>query len=175
MPIQLLKADITTVEADAIVNAANSLLVPGGGVCGAIHKVGGPIIAEACQAWVDEHGPVPPGESAITVGGNLPAHWVIHAVGPMWHDGTTGEPEQLASAYTSAIKLADEKGLTTIAFPSLSTGIFGYPLEQAAPVAVKAVLDALRAARSVGVAYLVLFGDEEYAVYEQTLNDYYAE
>jgi len=175
MPIQLLKGDIATVEADAIVNAANSLLVPGGGVSGAIFQAGGPIIAEACQAWITEHGQVPPGESAITVAGDLPSRYIIHAVGPMWHDGTTGEPEQLASAYQSAVKLADENGLTTIAFPSLSTGIFGYPTEEAAPVAVRALRDALRTTRTTSVAFLVLFNDEDYAVYEQALNNLYAE
>lgn len=175
MPIQLLKGDITEVHADAIVNAANSLLVVGGGVSGAIHRVGGPILDEACRTWVDEHGQVPPGESAITVGGNLPARYVIHAVGPMWHGGTAGEPEQLASAYHSAVKLADENGLSTIAFPSLSTGIFGYPLEEAAPIAVRALRDALRTTRSVGTATLVLFDDESLAVHQQALEALYAE
>lgn len=173
MPIQLLKGDITTVETDAIVNAANSLLVVGGGVSGAIHQAGGHIVDEACRAWVAEHGPVPPGESAITVGGNLPARYVIHAVGPMWHGGEEGEPEQLASAYASAMDLADENGLTSIAFPSISTGIFGYPTDLAAPIAVQTLRDKLRTTRMVGEAILVLFDDESYAIHEQALGALY--
>ena len=175
MPIQLLKGDITTVEADAIVNAANSLLVVGGGVSGAVHRVGGPILDEACRTWVEEHGPVPPGESAITVGGNLPARYVIHAVGPMWHGGEEGEPEQLASAYHSAVRLADENGLSSIAFPSISTGIFGYPAELAAPIAVRSIRDALRTTRMLGTVSMVLFDDEAYVVHERALEALYDE
>lgn len=175
MPMRLIKGDITEVEADAIVNAANSLLVVGGGVSGAIFHKGGPIITEACQKWIADNGQVPLGESAITIGGNLPARYVIHAVGPMWHGGTAGEPEQLASAYHSAVKLADERGLSSVAFPSLSTGIFGYPVEEAAPVAVRALRDALRTTRSVGTVLLVLFDDESLTVHQKALEALYAE
>ena len=164
MPIHLVQGDITQFEADAVVNAANSLLVPGGGVCAAILRVGGTSIGAECAAWIAEKGPVEPGGAAITGAGALPARYVIHAVGPMWHGGDSGEPDQLASAYRSAICLADENGLTSIAFPSLSTGIFGYPVELAAPVAVQAVRDALRTTRSVSIATLVLFDEPTYEV-----------
>jgi O-acetyl-ADP-ribose deacetylase (regulator of RNase III) len=173
MPIQLMKGDITAVEADAIVNAANSLLVVGGGVSGAVHHAGGSAIDEACRAWIDEHGPVPPGESAITTAGDLPARYVIHTVGPMWHGGTEGEPEQLASAYRSAIELADQHGLTSVAFPSISTGIFGYPAELAAPIAVESLRDAMRTTRAVLEAVLVLYDDESYAVHQRALDALY--
>jgi O-acetyl-ADP-ribose deacetylase (regulator of RNase III) len=170
-----MKGDITEVEADAIVNAANSLLVVGGGVSGAIFRKGGPIVGEACGAWIEEHGKVAPGESAITVAGDLPARYIVHAVGPMWHGGDAGEPEQLAAAYRSAMEIADQNGLSSIAFPSLSTGIFGYPLEGAAPIAVRSLRDALRTMRSITTAYLVLFDDESYTIHEQALNALYAE
>jgi O-acetyl-ADP-ribose deacetylase (regulator of RNase III) len=173
MPIQLTQGDITTFEADAIVNAANSLLVVGGGVSGAVHQAAGPIVDEACRAWIDEHGQVPPGGCAMTVAGNLPARYIIHAVGPMWHGGASGEAEQLAEAYNCTIATADENGLSTIAFPSLSTGIFGYPLDEAAPVAVAAVRDGLRIARSVSTATFVLFDEETYVQYKQALNELY--
>ena len=127
--------DITTVDADAIVNAANESLAPGGGVCGAIHRAAGPELARACAAI----GHCPTGEARITPGFRLPARYVIHAVGPVWRGGGEGEPELLASAYRSALRLAAEHGVRSIAFPAISTGIFGYPLEEAAGVAVSAV------------------------------------
>ena len=170
MPVELMKGDITQVEADAVVNAANSLLVVGGGVCAAIHHVGGPSIADECRAWTDTHGQVAPGEAALTGAGNLPARYVIHVVGPMWHGGTAGEPEQLDRAYRSAIELADESGLTSVAFPSVSTGIFGYPVDEAAPIAVRAVREALREARSVQNVMFVLFDDDTLAQYETALS-----
>jgi len=173
MPIHLALGDITEFEADAIVNAANSLLVGGGGVCGAIMTAGGPSIAEECNAWVAENGPVGPGCAAITGAGNLPARHVIHAVGPMWHGGETGEPEQLASAYHSATSLADDQGLTSIAFASISTGIFGYPVELAAPVAMSAVQGAMRTTQSINIVTLVLHNQEAYDVYEKALSALY--
>ncbi len=175
MPIYLALGDITDFEADAIVNAANSLLVIGGGVCGAIHRKGGHSIVEESALWVEERGPVEPGGAAITGAGNLPARHVIHAVGPMWHGGGTGEAEQLAKAYRSAIRLADEHGLSSIAFPSLSTGIFGYPTDLAAPVAVRAVRDALREADSVNLVTFVLFDQETYDIYKRALDSLYDE
>jgi len=169
MSISLSLGDITTVDADAVVNAANSHLVIGGGVCGAIHRVGGTSIVQESAAWVAEHGLVPPGEAAITTAGDLPARYVIHAVGPMWHGGGEGEAEQLASAYRSAIELADSRGLRYIAFPSISTGIFGYPVEEAAPVAVRAVRDAPRTTRITSDVSFVLFDQSTYDVYERAL------
>ncbi|MEZ5319512.1 MAG: O-acetyl-ADP-ribose deacetylase [Vicinamibacterales bacterium] len=132
-------ADITTLDVDAIVNAANTALVPGGGVCGAIHRAAGPALAEACARVA----PCPTGEARITPGFNLPARHVIHAVGPVWHGGGAGEPAQLASAYRASLALARDHGLTSLAFPAISTGIFGYPLADATHVAVAAVRDFL--------------------------------
>jgi O-acetyl-ADP-ribose deacetylase (regulator of RNase III) len=128
-------ADITTLDVDAIVNAANSSLAPGGGVCGAIHRAAGPELARACAALA----PCPTGDARITPGFGLPARFVIHAVGPVWHGGNAGEPDQLASAYRRSLELASERELTTVAFPAISTGIFGYPLGDATHVAVETV------------------------------------
>lgn len=133
-------ADITTLDVDAIVNAANEGLLPGGGVCGAIHRAAGPELARACARAA----PCPTGEARITPGFNLPAKYVIHAVGPVWRGGHAGEAEQLASAYRTSIALAKEHGLASIAFPAISTGIYGYPLQEATRVAVRAVREALR-------------------------------
>ncbi|HSR23514.1 MAG TPA: macro domain-containing protein, partial [Candidatus Eisenbacteria bacterium] len=126
--------DITTLRVDAIVNAANEMLAAGGGVCGAIHAKAGPERAAACAAA----GGCPTGEARITPGFRLPARYVIHAVGPYWRGGTAGEPELLASAHRRALEVAHGLGCRTVAFPALSTGIFGYPAELAAPIAVSA-------------------------------------
>lgn len=131
-------ADITRLDTDAIVNAANESLAPGGGVCGAIHRAAGPELARACAAI----GRCPTGEARITPGFRLPAHFVIHAVGPVWRGGGGGEAELLASAYRSSMRLAAEHGISSIAFPAISTGIYGYPLEDATPIAVSTVHDA---------------------------------
>jgi O-acetyl-ADP-ribose deacetylase len=125
--------DITSLDTDAIVNAANESLAPGGGVCGAIHRAAGPELARACAAI----GHCPTGEARITPGFRLPADYVIHAVGPVWRGGKEGEAKLLASAYRSALQVAEEHGLRSIAFPAISTGIYGYPLEQATDVAVQ--------------------------------------
>lgn len=130
-------ADITTLEMDAIVNAANTALLPGGGVCGAIHRAAGPGLADACEALA----PCRTGDARITPGFDLPARFVIHAVGPVWRGGSDGEAELLASAYRSSLDLAERDGLTSIAFPSISTGIYGYPLDAATHVAVATVRD----------------------------------
>ena len=127
--------DITTLHVDAIVNAANPELAPGGGVCGAIHRAAGPELAQTCARL----GRCPPGEARITPGFRLPARFVIHAVGPIWHGGGAGEAELLASAYRSSLRLARAGGLRSIAFPALSTGIYGYPLREATRVAVSTV------------------------------------
>lgn len=170
MPISLLLGDITRVTVDAIVNAANSQLLPGGGVSGAIHAAAGPELARACEEWVREHGPVPTGGAAITPGFRLPARYVVHAVGPVWHRGNDGEPALLASAYRASIEIAEGRGdVASIAFPSISTGIFGYPLGLAAPVAVSAVREALERARSVRSATFVAFDDATFDAFEQAL------
>ena len=133
-------ADITTLAVDAIVNAANSGLLPGGGVCGAIHRAAGPELARACVKVA----PCPTGAARITPGFDLPAKYVIHAVGPVWRGGHNGEPELLASAYRASLALAKEYRLTSIAFPAISTGIYGYPLQEATNVAVATVRDELQ-------------------------------
>lgn len=169
MAIRLMLGDITQVDVDAIVNAANSRLAPGGGVSGAIHSAGGPSIAKEAAEYVREHGPVPTGEAAITTGGRLPSRHVIHAVGPVWHGGGSAEQGALASAYRRSIEIADARGLEAIAFPSISTGIYGYPLDLAAPVAVTAVRDALAHASHVREATFVLFDGHTYEAYERAL------
>jgi len=131
-------ADITTLKVDAIVNAANEMLAAGGGVCGAIHAKAGPELAAACAAV----GGCPTGDARITPGFRLPARYVIHAVGPYWRGGTAGEPELLASAYRASIRLAREHELRSVAFPAISTGIFGYPLGPATRIAVETVRSA---------------------------------
>lgn len=129
--------DITTLSVDAIVNAANSGLIPGGGVCGAIHHAAGPELAEACSCV----GPCPPGEARITPGYQLPARFVIHAVGPIWRGGAKREADLLASAYAASLALVERHGLSSIAFPAISTGIYGYPLQEATAIAVRTVRD----------------------------------
>ena len=135
MHVEAVQGDITAASVDAIVNAANEQLAPGGGVCGAIHAAGGPSIAEECRRI----GHCPTGGAVATTGGDLPARFVIHAVGPVWRGGGAGEPDLLASAYVSALDEASRVGARSVAFPAISTGIFGYPLEQATTVAVQAV------------------------------------
>jgi O-acetyl-ADP-ribose deacetylase len=132
-------SDITRLDVDAIVNAANEELAPGGGVSGAIHRAAGPELARACAAV----GSCPTGEARLTPGFRLPARFVIHAVGPIWRGGDAGEADLLASAYTSAMRLATEHDLRSIAFPAISTGIYGYPLGPATDIAVRAVRAAL--------------------------------
>lgn len=135
MQIEARLADITTLDVDAIVNAANAQLTPGGGVCGAIHRAAGPKLADAC----DEVAPCPTGQARLTPGFTLKARFVIHAVGPVWHGGKQREPKLLASAYRSSLELAREHRLKSIAFPAISTGIYGYPVEEATRVAVETV------------------------------------
>lgn len=169
MPIDTVTGDITKIPADAVVNAANANLFVGGGVCGAIHRAGGPTIAEECRRIFEERGPLAHGESAITGAGKLPAKWVVHAVGPMWNGGGEGEADELAAAYRSAIALADDAGATSMTFPSISTGIFGYPVDEAAPVAIAAVRNALVLARNVRDVTFVLFDEATHAEYRRAL------
>jgi O-acetyl-ADP-ribose deacetylase (regulator of RNase III) len=165
--ITLMTGDITQQDADAIVNAANEHLAPGGGVCGAIHRAGGPQIWEECQAIVDRRGPLPTGQAVATTAGRMKARHVIHTVGPVWHRGQSGEPEKLASCYRESIRIADELKLHSIAFPSISTGIFGYPMELAAPVALQSVAQALTTAKNVTEARFVLFDQATFDAYSR--------
>ena len=149
--------DITEQSIDAIVNAANSGLKGGGGVDGAIHRAGGPAILEECRKIVARDGHLPPGEAVQTTGGNLHAAFVIHTVGPIWRDGMQGESGILANAYRNSMRLADRLGLHSVALPAISTGVYGYPAEAAAAVAVCTVIDELGDSRSVREARFVLF------------------
>jgi len=155
--VRLERSNITKSPADAIVNAANSELLPGGGVCGAIHSAGGPAIAEECRRIRAERGSLLPGETVATTAGRLKAKYVIHAVGPVWHGGDHGEAEALARCYGESMRVADELKLHSIAFPAISTGIFGYPVEQAAWVAISTLVESLRSAKHLVLVSLVLF------------------
>jgi len=150
-------ADLTRETTDAIVNAANSSLLGGGGVDGAIHRAGGPAILDECRKIVSKIGRLPAGQAVITVGGRLSAKHVIHTVGPVYRDGKRGEPELLASCYRESIRLADEHKLTSISFPAISTGAYGYPLHEAAPIAISASIDAMKSAAHVKLCRFVLF------------------
>jgi O-acetyl-ADP-ribose deacetylase (regulator of RNase III) len=155
--VRLVRGDITNTPAEAIVNAANSELLPGGGVCGAIHRGGGPVIAEECRRIVSERGALRPGQAVTTPAGQLGAKYVIHAVGPIWHGGDHGEAESLSSCYRESMRIADELKLHSIAFPAISTGIFGYPVAQAAWVAIPTLVDSLRSAKHLVLVFVVLF------------------
>jgi O-acetyl-ADP-ribose deacetylase len=167
--IRLVSGDITLVHADAIVNASNAHMTPGGGVSGAIHAAGGPSIAAEAAHVLADRGPLAPGEAAATGAGRLPARYVIHALGPVWHGGGRGEERALASAYRESIRVADELGLASVAFPSISTGIFGYPVELAAPVALAAVREALASAANVRDVVFVLHDAATMRVYADAL------
>lgn len=155
--------DITTLATDAIVNAANEQLAPGGGVCGAIHRAAGPELAEACAAVA----PCPTGEARLTPGFRLPARFVIHAVGPVWRGGAAGEAGLLRGAYESAMRLAAREELRSIAFPAISTGIYGYPLPLATEVAVGAVRSALAGKTSVERVVFACFGADVLETYRR--------
>lgn len=165
MPIQLLQGDITRIPADAIVNAANSALRGGGGVDGAIHRAGGPAILAECR----QIGHCPTGGAVITTAGELPAHYVIHAVGPVWQGGNNGEDELLASAYRTSLQLALSKGLKRVSFPNISTGTYGFPRKRAAQIAIGAVRKFLRDHRDMEVLF-VCFDDENHALYTDLLS-----
>jgi O-acetyl-ADP-ribose deacetylase (regulator of RNase III) len=150
-------ADITRATTDAIVNAANSSLMGGGGVDGAIHRAGGEAILAACKAVVARIGRLPAGKAVATTGGRLAAKYVIHTVGPIYRGGGHSEAETLASCYRKSIKVADENSVHSLAFPSISTGAYGYPLGEAAAIAVRAAVDALASAKCVTTVRFVLF------------------
>lgn len=161
-------ADITKETTDAIVNAANSSLLGGGGVDGAIHRAGGPAILEECRTIVSKIGRLAAGNAVITTGGNLRAKYVIHTVGPIFRGGNHLESETLASCYRESIRLANEHGLTSISFPAISTGAYGYPVSEAAPVAISAAVDALRTTASVKKCRFVLFDLHDLKIFEHS-------
>lgn len=165
MKFSLIKGDITKVAADAIVNAANTSLLGGGGVDGAIHRAAGPELLEECRTI----GGCPIGEARITKGYNLPARFVIHTVGPVWNGGYHGEPEKLASCYRSSLILANKHQIRTVAFPGISTGVYGYPKDKAAVIAVREVRQFAEIHDLPEEVIFVAFDDENYRIYEQLL------
>ena len=168
--VRLVRGDITEMETDAIVNAANSSLMGGGGVDGAIHRKGGPKILEECKRIRATEWPegLPTGKAVITSAGNLKARHVIHTVGPIWRGGNRGEPELLAHAYQNSLRLAVAKGLKTVAIPSISTGAYGYPIEQASRIALKALKDFLEKENNLNELVFVLFSDRDLKIYLET-------
>ncbi len=169
--IEMVAGDITRQEVDAIVNAANSGLMGGGGVDGAIHRAGGPSILEECKAIVARQGRCPTGGSVVTGGGKLKARYVVHAVGPRYGRNPQKEAELLASAHRESIRLAAELGCASIAFPAISTGAYGYPIEEAAPVALRSVRDALASAPSITLVRFVLLGADALRAFERALDE----
>ncbi|HJP19747.1 MAG TPA: O-acetyl-ADP-ribose deacetylase [Nitrospinota bacterium] len=164
--LELVEGDITKQDTEAIANAANSNLAGGGGVDGAIHRAGGPSIMDECG----KIGGCPTGEARLTSGGNLLAKYVFHAVGPIYRGGTHGEPELLKNAYLSCLNLASKNAVKSVAFPSISTGVYGYPIKEAAKIALTTVIDYLKTHQEINLVRFVLFGSDAYSKYEKVLN-----
>ncbi len=164
----VLKGDITKQETDAIVNAANSGLRGGGGVDGAIHRAGGPIIDEECREYVRKYGKLPPGRAMWTHGGSLPARYVIHTVGPIYRSDEESAPI-LESAYRHSLHLAEELGVESVSFPAISTGVYGYPLFKAADVAVRTVVEYLKAGSKLKLVQLVCFSEDAFTAFRESL------
>jgi len=163
--IELVQGDITEQDTEAIVNAANEELIPGGGVDGAIHRKGGPAILKELR---EKYTRCPTGEAVITGGGNLKARYVIHTVGPIYKDGKSGEPELLKKAYENSLKLALDHGISSISFPSLSTGAYGYPIEEASKIALSTVMEFLKKHKAPKLVRFVLWGEKNYKAFEET-------
>jgi len=164
--IELYQGDITKIEVDAIVNAANKSLLGGGGVDGAIHKAAGPELKEETKTLNGAE----TGEAKMTKGYKLPAKYVIHTVGPVYNDGTKGEDELLKSCYENSMDIAAKNDMKTMAFPAISTGVYGYPIEEATTIAIDTVKEKLKEHSDIEKVYLVTFSDEDYNVYDNTLN-----
>jgi len=168
--IEIIGGDITKIKVDAIVNAANSSLMGGGGVDGAIHKAGGPEILEECRKIVAKQGRCPAGQAVITTAGQLPAKFVIHTVGPVWHGGSENESGKLAECYRNSLKLAVENNCRTISFPNISTGVYGFPKKEAAKIAIKSVMDFLSKSDKIEKVIFVCFDKENEQFMEQIFN-----
>lgn len=168
--IKLIQGDITKVAMDAIVNAANSSLLGGGGVDGAIHQAGGKEILEECIKIRNRQGGCETGQAVITTAGNLPAKFVIHTVGPVWNGGMKNEAQLLADCYTNSLKIALENNAHTIVFPNISTGIYGYPKELAGGIAVKTVVNFLKLNEEIEEVIFICFDDDNHRIYEQLIN-----
>lgn len=168
--IELLQGDITKTKVDAIVNAANSSLMGGGGVDGAIHRAGGPAILEECRQIVARKGRCATGQAVITTAGSLPARYVIHTVGPVWNGGQNREEELLQKAYENSLKLAVENKVETIAFPNISTGVYSFPKDKAARIAVETVTAFLASDAQIKKVYFVCFDRENYSLYQQLMS-----
>jgi O-acetyl-ADP-ribose deacetylase (regulator of RNase III) len=167
--IEIIRGDITKQKVDAIVNAANSSLMGGGGVDGAIHRAGGPAILEECKKIIAIKGSCPTGEAVITTGGNLPSRFVIHTVGPVWAGGNRNEPQKLANCYRNSLTLAVQNQLRTIAFPNISTGIYGYPKDLAAEIATGTTVNFLKTDSLITRVYFVCFDEENFILYRTLL------
>lgn len=168
--IRLTEGNITRVAVDVMVNAANSSLVGGGGVDGAIHRAGGARIMAELDELRAENAPLPAGQAVATKAGNLPARWIFHAVGPVYRDGNKGEPEALASCYSTCLQMAEQYNCNTISFPAISTGVYHYPQEPAARIAIREVVQFLgERAANVEEVVFVQFGADAYALYEKLL------
>jgi O-acetyl-ADP-ribose deacetylase len=165
--IKIIKGDITKEKVDAIVNAANSGLMGGGGVDGAIHRAGGIKILEECKIIISKIGRLKTGEAVITTGGNLPAKFVIHTAGPVWNGGNANEPLLLSNAYRNSLKVGVENNITSIAFPSISTGVYGYPIAFASKIAVNTVTDFIKNEKhNYKEIRFILFNDNDFCLYE---------
>ena len=169
--INVVKGNITKIETDAIVNAANSSLLGGGGVDGAIHKGGGKAILDECIAIRNRQGGCKTGEAVITNGGNLPARYVIHTVGPVWQGGKKQEEELLANAYHNSLKIAEQNGVETIAFPNISTGVYGFPKDKAAKIAIATVSEFISNSDKIMAVTFVCYDDENYNLYSDLLKE----
>ncbi len=171
LPIKLVQGDITKLKVDAIVNAANASLMGGGGVDGAIHRAGGSAILDECREIVARQGRCETGNAVITSGGNLPAKYVIHTVGPVWRGGNNNEDQLLANAYSNSLELAVENGVKTIAFPNISTGVYGFPKEKAAEIAIRTVQKFLTENSQIEQVYFVCFDQENYEYYKTIMGE----
>jgi O-acetyl-ADP-ribose deacetylase len=169
--LELVVGDITEQSTDAIVNAANSSLLGGGGVDGAIHRAAGPALLAECRKIREQRGTLPAGQSVTTSGANLKARYVIHTVGPVWQGGTRNEPQLLESCYCHSIEEANRKSCVSVSFPSVSTGAFGYPVDAAAQIAIRTVADLLQSPDSVRLVRFVLFDDRTFGAYERAANE----